>query len=762
MPLNYTPPVLVAGTDHKTDAGGSTPVDVPFMQDVLDAVKAVSDEVDSGGGIDERIRDTIGAALVAGDNVTITPNDAGDIITIASTGGDSAYEIAVANGFVGTESEWLDSLEGAPGPTGPAGLTGAPGSGGGTPTFVRDIRHFLIGAETLDPTGVASIQTVLQRAVDALTLEYDALSANIKPSGFQIYFPEGYYKTGTINWKRGVGIKGQSRRVVFLPTGTFIVGTSPVGYDYTDCYFEDFTIDGSAQTSGSYTTNIKGIFIKRLIRSRFERVIIRNTWATGFGVDYLQDVSFTNCEADNCGRGLAALGTAPTAASGHSGFGIGTGDFTMENVTIIGCVARNCGLNGFFTEELGSGSRNRGFRLIGSVAYGNYIGMKDCGSLGPIITGNQFLNNTFGVSIAETILTPLGGKDGILADNVIAGNGVGVLVGDGGPYSIRGNEISNNTGIGISFVAEGGAVADRNTIENNRIHDNGGVGINIARDLTRLVVRNNSMWSNTGGNLNSTGLLTTATFTGNDGEGGVNVVRVAGETCVAQNRGFDISAVKPLGAYLAEQNTDTPLVQIPMSEVASPVVDRKALVTVKEFAGVTPGTWGVGQSSTRFDGVTGYMLWGRPASLDSLAAFTVEAIIRPDALSAGVVASRDNNTVRGWLMRVHTDGKLQLFKGTAFTASTAALTTGQVVHVAGVYDGANVTVYVNGVATGTPTAATGVTGNPPVDNALGVRYATGSTPDTLRFNGVMAGFAIYPTALSGARLLVHAQAAGLA
>ena len=38
-----------------------------------------------------------------------------DSIVIEGGGGDSAYEIAVANGFVGTETEWLDSLRGADG-----------------------------------------------------------------------------------------------------------------------------------------------------------------------------------------------------------------------------------------------------------------------------------------------------------------------------------------------------------------------------------------------------------------------------------------------------------------------------------------------------------------------------------------------------------------------------------------------------------------------------------------------------------------------
>jgi len=44
--------------------------------------------------------------------------------------GLSAYEVAVANGFVGTESAWLASLVGATGATGPAGADGADGIDG--------------------------------------------------------------------------------------------------------------------------------------------------------------------------------------------------------------------------------------------------------------------------------------------------------------------------------------------------------------------------------------------------------------------------------------------------------------------------------------------------------------------------------------------------------------------------------------------------------------------------------------------------------
>ena len=46
--------------------------------------------------------------------------------------GRSAYDIAVAHGFVGTETEWLESLKGAP------GKDGAPGADGYTPVRGTD------------------------------------------------------------------------------------------------------------------------------------------------------------------------------------------------------------------------------------------------------------------------------------------------------------------------------------------------------------------------------------------------------------------------------------------------------------------------------------------------------------------------------------------------------------------------------------------------------------------------------------------------
>lgn len=46
--------------------------------------------------------------------------------------GKSAYEVAVEDGFVGTDAEWLASLQGADGATGPQGPTGPKGDTGDT------------------------------------------------------------------------------------------------------------------------------------------------------------------------------------------------------------------------------------------------------------------------------------------------------------------------------------------------------------------------------------------------------------------------------------------------------------------------------------------------------------------------------------------------------------------------------------------------------------------------------------------------------
>lgn len=72
-------------------------------------------------------RDT--KVLKIGDGTTAWADLAG-FESVVGADGESAYEIAVSNGFVGTEEDWLASLIGPQGPTGPAGADGATGPQG--------------------------------------------------------------------------------------------------------------------------------------------------------------------------------------------------------------------------------------------------------------------------------------------------------------------------------------------------------------------------------------------------------------------------------------------------------------------------------------------------------------------------------------------------------------------------------------------------------------------------------------------------------
>lgn len=350
--------------------------------------------------------------------------------------------------------------------------------------YIRDIRDFLHPGETFNNNKSASLTFLIQRAVDSIRFVY---LAGGPPAS--IYFPNGEYKFDTaVLWETGVGIIGESQNgTIFYPQGTasFIDRfTGDPNYIYTDCYFANFTINGEDQNASIYLVGTKGIFIQHMNRATFLNVTIKNTWATGFGVDFLQNTTFVNCTADNCGRGIKQLGIDQSSISGGSGFGIGTGYYQNENVSILNCLAINCGLHGIFTEKQPEGAYlSNGFICTGNTVYGNWIGIRDCGSIGAIITGNQITDNLYtGFSLDITTLTVGAGANGIFKNNVIARNGSlpggglqggGVVIGASnlGSYTIEGNEIFNNTGYGI-YAKKNAVVYPGYNIKNNNIKSN--------------------------------------------------------------------------------------------------------------------------------------------------------------------------------------------------------------------------------------------------------------------------------------------------
>lgn len=79
------------------------------------------------------------------------PGPAGADSTVPGPAGASAYEVAVAAGFVGTEAQWLASL------VGPPGQQGEPGSGG--PTLQGDTAPFVVQTKTYIITNYSSFSS---------------------------------------------------------------------------------------------------------------------------------------------------------------------------------------------------------------------------------------------------------------------------------------------------------------------------------------------------------------------------------------------------------------------------------------------------------------------------------------------------------------------------------------------------------------------------------------------------------------------------
>lgn len=111
----------------------------------------------------------IGSAFAAVDNALTDINQR--IVNAGGVQGErglSAYEVAVSNGFAGTEGDWLQSLGGAQGPTGPTGPEGPAGGGPRSVTYDSDTRDVLTLAGA-DGTRIANVADGVETS-DAVNL----------------------------------------------------------------------------------------------------------------------------------------------------------------------------------------------------------------------------------------------------------------------------------------------------------------------------------------------------------------------------------------------------------------------------------------------------------------------------------------------------------------------------------------------------------------------------------------------------------------
>lgn len=329
----------------------------------------------STGDIDERARDALGTALVAGANITITPNDGADTITIAASGG-ATYTDEQVRDVMGTALVAGANVTITPNDGSDTITIAASGGGGGGGVGLNVTDYGVVGNDSTN--NATDITTAIAAA---------------KAAGVPLFFPAGIYRFGsTLNFE-DVGITGEGAEATILkPThaGIGIQIGLPVGSSSIDTQhrtYERFGILANASTTTA-------LYIMRSIYCRYQGIEIRHPSTIGSsyksfrlsGATYYN--RFESCFSD------CTTETVPTVGKG---FHIGNGEnevlqeFAACNAnTFINCRANRIGVgvdieNASGIVWLGGGMENADFWLRGS---GNQI-------LGPWLESSTLITNTF-------------------------------------------------------------------------------------------------------------------------------------------------------------------------------------------------------------------------------------------------------------------------------------------------------------------------------------------------------------------------------
>ena len=167
--------------------------------------------------------------------------------------------------------------------------------------------------------------------------------------------------------------------------------------------------------------------------------------------------------------------------------------------------------------------------------------------------------------------------------------------------------------------------------------------------------------------------------------------------------------------------------------------------------GTTGGAanFGAGISDLGFNlgGVLGaYVEVPDDASLDMTGAITIDAWINSSTLGGRIVDKITAFNNDGYLMDLWF-GRLRMFVGQDAISSDVELPAGMFTHVAGVFDGSSLRLYVNGA----PAGVSMTSGSPIPVNALTLRMGADSTGGSL-FNGVIDEPRIFNRALSATEI----------
>ncbi|MEX5431474.1 glycosyl hydrolase family 28-related protein, partial [Klebsiella michiganensis] len=265
-----------------------------------------------------------------------------------------------------------------------------------------------------DPNSQEDARQVIQRAIRDMARN---------PYGGVIYLPPGVYRLSSfLTPAPNVSIIGAGTgKTILMPYGSYSAlqfttsPTNPVP-ELTDFVYSDFEVDCQDQVlpDEGYLPRTKGLYFNFYRRGHLHRLRVRNSGATGIGIDFARDSAITECVVENFGR-LAPSGNDNPA--GASGLGLGAGGTQSEPLYVAGNFCRNGKNFGIFLEKQhGTNAPYSSEHTIvtGNTCTGNNAGLGDCGVDGMIATNNNFSENNYGVIISPGTVLAYPGSRGRL------------------------------------------------------------------------------------------------------------------------------------------------------------------------------------------------------------------------------------------------------------------------------------------------------------------------------------------------------------
>ena len=235
--------------------------------------------------------------------------------------GDSAYDVAVSEGFSGTEQEWLESLKGADGAKGADGVV-VIGSASQVSAGLADESWEEITADNEAWISFWEAVRLFQFSVRFLKGEYEIPT--------NIYFGEN--SDGPFAIPCGVAkIEGAGEDTVIkvgYPAGgtAFLSATKYDGSNHAPCHISNLKIVNTGMTTFGVVTEVEGSS-----GSVVENVIVEDMIAVGILASWdVKNVTFRNCTAINCGRSFAGEEAAGIAV-------LEVDNRTPSNIKIDGC-----------------------------------------------------------------------------------------------------------------------------------------------------------------------------------------------------------------------------------------------------------------------------------------------------------------------------------------------------------------------------------------------------------------------------------------